>query len=251
MITSKLLKKQKNLRHYFFTRNNGFSKGIYKSLNCGEGSKDLRSNVKKNLRYVSKKNGVNYNNLKLMHQTHSNKVSVINQKNIKKKKFHSDAMVTSLSGITLGVVTADCLPILIYDKQNNIIGCIHAGWRGAFSGIIENTMRKFNVSKSNNRIIACIGPCIGKKSYEVDSKCYKKFVNRSKNNKTYFSTFKKDKKLFDLRKFVSDKFRKLNVKVDNLKFDTFRDKNNFYSYRRSKKLKELDYGRTISTIKLI
>ncbi len=251
MFASNKLKKQKEIKHFFFSRKGGFSKGIYESLNCGLGSKDSKLKVKKNLKYVAEKLQIKENNLKLMYQTHSNKVSIITRKNLRKKRFSSDAIITKLKGIGIGVVTADCVPILIYEKKKKIIGCIHAGWRGAFSGIIENTIKKIKRINSNNKIIASIGPCIGKKNYEVDLKFYRKFINQSKKNKIYFSSSSKNKKLFDLLSYVFDKLKKLNIEIDNLKYDTFQDKNNFFSYRRSKKLKELDYGRTISAIVLI
>lgn len=251
MLASIKLKKQKKIIHFFFSRKNGFSRGIYRSLNCGLGSKDSKIKIKKNLNYVSKKLHIKEKRLKLMYQTHSNKVSVITAKNLRKKRFPCDALITKLKGVGIGVLTADCVPILLYEKKKKIIGCIHAGWRGAFLGIIENTIKKINSLNPNNKVIACIGPCIGKKNYEVDLKFYKKFIIKSKKNKIYFSTSKINKKLFNLRRFVYDKLKKLNVEIDNLKHDTFQDKNNFFSYRRSKKLKELDFGRNISAIVLI
>jgi len=251
MFVSKKLKKQKNIKHFFFSRKKGFSKGVYRSLNCGLGSKDSKFRIKKNLNFVSKKLQIKEKNLKLMYQTHSNKVSIITRKNLGKKRFHSDAMITTLKGIGIGVLTADCVPILLYENKKRIVGCIHAGWRGAFLGIIENTIKKISKINPNSNIIACVGPCIGKKNYEIDNKFYKKFINQSKKNKIYFSPGRTNKKLFDLRKFVYEKLKRLNVKIDNLKYDTFQDKNNFFSYRRSKKLKELDFGRNISAIVLI
>ena len=251
MFVSKKLKKQKNIKHLFFSRKKGFSKGVYRSLNCGLGSKDSKFRIKKNLNFVSKKLQIKEKNLKLMYQTHSNKVSIITKKNLGKKRFHSDAMITALKGIGIGVLTADCVPILLYENKKRIVGCIHAGWRGAFLGIIENTIKKISKINPNSNIIACVGPCIGKKNYEIDNKFYKKFITQSKKNRIYFSPGRTNKKLFDLRKFVYEKLKRLNVKIDNLKYDTFQDKNNFFSYRRSKKLKETDFGRNISAIVLI
>ena len=186
-----------------------------------------------------------------MNQTHSNKVIVVNKKNKKVRKFKSDSIITNLNGYALGVVTADCVPIILYDIKNKIIGCVHAGWKGASSGIIENTIEKFNKLNSKNQIYASVGPCIGKKSYEVDLGFYKKFITKSKRNKIYFSKKNESKKLFDLRKYVSDKLLKLNVRVDQVNHDTFIEKNNFFSYRRSQKLHENDYGRCISVISLV
>ena len=111
--------------------------------------------------------------------------------------------------------------------------------------------KKIKKSNSNNKIYASVGPCIGEKNYEVDIKFYEKFVSKSWRNKIYFRHKSKSKKLFDLRKFVTDKLLKLNVKVDQIKKDTFTEKSNFFSYRRSRKLKQKDYGRCISTVRLI
>ena len=247
MFYSKNLKKFKNIYHCFFSRKNGFSKGIYKSLNCGRGSKDNKSNICKNLMFVSRRMNVPKNRLILMYQTHSSKVVEI-KKNNYRKKIKADAMITKMKGIALGVVTADCVPVILYDVKNQIIGCVHAGWRGAKLDIIKNTINKIKKINSNNRIYACVGPCIGQKSYEVDLNFFKKFVKLSYKNKKYFLYKRKNKKLFNLRKFVTEKLLEQKVKVDHVKKDTFSQKSIFYSYRRSTKLSEKDYGRCISTI---
>ena len=250
MFYSKKLNKFKRIKHCFFSRKGGFSKGIYKSLNCGSGSKDKKKNILKNLNFISKKMLVSKSKLILMNQTHSAKVIEINKINYK-KKINSDAMITKIKGIALGVLTADCVPIIIYDIKNEIVGCIHAGWKGALSGIITNTVNKIKKLNSANKIYASIGPCIGEKSYEVDTNFYKKFLNNSKKNVKYFSNKNKNKKLFNLRKFIADKLIELNVKVDHVNHDTFKEKMNFFSYRRSVKLKQNDYGRCVSVIRLI
>ena len=247
MFYSKNFKKLKNINHCFFSKKNGFSKGIYKSLNCGRGSKDDKKNINKNLIFVSNRMGVLKNKLILMHQTHSNKVVEI-RKNNYKKNIKADAMITKMKGVALGVLTADCVPVILYDIKNQIIGCVHAGWKGAYFDIIKNTINKIRKINSNNQIYACIGPCIGQKSYEVDLVFFKKFINKSKKNRKYFSYKNKKKKFFNLRKFVTDKLRKYRVKVDHVNRDTFAQKNYFFSYRRSTKLNEKDYGRCISAI---
>ena len=251
MFYSKKFKKFKNINHCFFSKKGGFSKGVYRSLNCGKGSNDDKKIVLKNLALVSKKMKINQKNLILMHQTHSNKVIIVNKKNKEIKKFKSDAIITKLKGFALGVVTADCVPIILYDSKNDIIACIHAGWKGASSGVIENTLAKFQKLNFNNKIFACIGPCIGKKNYEIDYSFYKNFISKSKKNVVYFSQKNKKKKLFDLRKYIKDKLLKHNVSVDHVNHDTFKEKNNFFSYRRSQKIHENDYGRCISVISLI
>ena len=139
MFYSKNLKKN-DINHCFFSRKNGTSKGIYESLNCGIGSKDHKLDVKKNLEKVSKKFNINKKQLILMNQTHSNKVQILDDNIL--GRIESDAMLTKNNSIALCVLTADCAPILIYEEENKIIGCIHAGWKGAINGIIENTLKK-------------------------------------------------------------------------------------------------------------
>ena len=251
MFYSKKLKRFKKINHCFFSRKNGFSKGVYKSLNCGKGSKDNKKNIIKNLNYVSKKMSLKMNNLILMNQTHSIKVIEVKKNNMRLKKINSDAIITQVKGVGLGVVTADCVPILIYDTENKIIGCIHAGWKGAFYGIVENTILKIKKLNKKNNIYATIGPCIGKNSYEVDFNFYRKFLLKNIKNKKYFSKKDDKKKLFNLRGFVSDSLTKLKVKVDHVNYDTYKEKHNFFSYRRSRKLKQNDYGRCISVVRLI
>ena len=247
MFYSKKLKKFKEINHCFFSRKGGFSKGFYKSLNCGRGSNDNKKNIKKNLSFVSNKMGVTKDKLVLMHQTHSNRVVEI-KKNNYKKKIKADAIITKMKGVSLGVVTADCVPIILYDVKNQIIGCIHAGWKGAYSNIIKKTIYKIKKINSKNLIYACVGPCIAQRNYEVDLDFFKKFIRATKKNRKYFLDKKNNKKLFNLRKFVTDDLLKYKVRVDQVDKDTFSQKSNFFSYRRSRKLYEKDYGRCISTV---
>ena len=250
MYYSKKLKKIKKVSHCFFSRKNGFSKGIYEGLNCGRGSKDNKKNIQKNLKFVAKTMAVERAKLILMHQTHSNKVVEITKKNYN-KIIMADAMITQMRNLAIGVVTADCVPIIFCDIKSQVAGCIHAGWKGAFTGVIENTFKKVKRLNLKNKIYASVGPCIGNKSYEVDVKFYKMFVSKSWKYKIYFKEKNKTKKLFNLRKFVTDKLLKLGIEVDHVNKDTFSEKSNFFSYRRSFKLKQKDYGRCISTVRLL
>ena len=147
MFLSNKLKKFKKIKHCFFSKNNGYSKGFYKGLNCGIGSQDNKKNVKKNLEKVSSYFNIKKNNLKLMFQTHSSKVIFIDNKNKNQNKFNCDALVTNMKSLGLAVLTADCAPILLYDVKNNLIGCIHAGWKGAFKGKKEKTIYVFKKKK--------------------------------------------------------------------------------------------------------
>lgn len=248
MFYSKKLNQFREIKHCFFSRKGGFSRGIYKSLNCGKGSGDNKKNITKNLRFVAKKMRLKKGNLVLMRQTHSNKVVEIKRENLR-EKINSDAMLTRLSGLGLSVVTADCVPILLFDYKKKIIACIHAGWKGAVKGIVENTISKIR-KISSNKIYASIGPCIGENNYEVDLKFYKKFLSKSKKNVKYFKRKNKFKKLFNLRLFIKDKLKRLRIDFDNVNHDTFKERDNFFSYRRSSILKEKDYGRCISVIKI-
>ena len=250
MFYSKKLEKIKKVRHCFFSRKKGYSKGIYQGLNCGRGSKDNKKNIQKNLKFVAKTMAVEKSKLILMHQTHSNKVVEITKKNYK-KIIMADAMITQMRNLAIGVVTADCVPIIFCDIKSQVAGCIHAGWKGAFTGVIENTFKKVKRLNLKNKIYASVGPCIGNKSYEVDIKFYKMFVSKSWKYKIYFKEKNKTKKLFNLRKFVTDKLLKLGIEVDHVNKDTFSEKSNFFSYRRSFKLKQKDYGRCISTVRLV
>ncbi len=251
MFISSKLKKFKNIKHCFFSRKEGFSSGIYSSLNCGIGSKDSKKKIKKNIVKALKLIDLKNHSLKMMYQTHSSKVIEINIKNYKRKKFYSDSLVTNLRGITLGVLTADCVPIILYDKSQRMIGCIHAGWKGSIRGIIEKTLKKFQRKDMKKNLIACVGPCIGKKSYEVSYDFKKKFIRENKKNNSLFLP-KRNKFLFDLQGYVVKKLRNCGVsKVEVINKDTYKDKKNFYSYRRSQKRREKDYGRCLSIIALI
>ena len=244
-------KNLRNIKHCFFSRKNGSSKGVYRSLNCGPGSKDKKVNIKNNLNKISKFLNIKSNYLKLMHQEHSSRIIQINKNNVMKKKFYSDALITKLNKIGIGVLTADCVPILLYDRPNQIVGCIHAGWKGAFKDIIKKTVIKIKkVSVKKNNISAAVGPCIGKKNYEVGVKFKIMFLKKFRNSSNCFNK-KEGKYLFDLRKFVNLKLRESGIKIiDNIALDTFKNHKSFFSYRRSKLRGEKDYGRCISVIKL-
>ena len=250
MFFSKKLKNFKELKHCFFSRKNGFSSGIYKSLNCGAGSDDKRENVLKNIKFVSKKIACKPTSLITLNQVHSNKVIFFNNKNNIKNKLSGDAIVTQIKNIGIGVLTADCIPILIYDPQKKIIGCIHSGWKGAFKGVIKNTIGKFKELNSNiDELIVAIGPCIGKNSYNVRSDFYNRFVKKNFQNKKFFLKINKNNYNFDLRSFVNKEISRFGIKnIENIEMDTFSKSEFFYSYRRSSVNKEKDYGRCISVI---
>ena len=251
MIESKKLLKIKNLKHGFFNSVGGKSKNIYKSLNCGPGSKDNASNVKKNLDIVRKKISNKAKNIFLLHQIHSNKFIYIDEKYKNKKKPKADAIITNQKYLPIAVLTADCSPILIYDDKKKIIAAIHAGWKGAYKNII-NKVIKFMIKKGCelNNMTAAIGPSISLKNYEVKEDFKKKFVKKDKKNLIFFKIIKK-KLYFDLTNYIYKSLKKNGIKyIDVLKVDTFDIKHKFFSARRALKLKHSDYGRNISIIML-
>jgi len=167
-----------------------------------------------------------------------------------KNKLPGDAIVTKIRNVGIGILTADCAPILLYDPKKKIIGCIHSGWRGALNGVIQNTIKKFKELDSNiDNLFAVIGPCIRKENYEVKIDFYEKFINQNSKYEEFFKKNVNDKYIFDLRGFINNKISDLNIKnIENIEMDTFAALETFYSYRRSRLNNEKDYGRCISVI---
>ena len=250
MIKSKKLLKFQQINHGFFDKKGGKSTGIYKSLNCGVGSSDSKKNVLNNLKIVCKKINCSSKNLILLNQIHSNKFYFINKNyKFKKKKLNGDALITNVKKIALGVLVADCVPVLIYDKNLKIISAIHAGWKSVYKEIIKKVV-KFLIKKGSNtkNLVAVIGPSISEKSYEVQKDFKDKFLKKDKQSKFFFK-IRKNKTYFCLNKYVYYHLKKLGIKnLEIIKKNTFDPKNNFFSARRSIQNKENDYGRNISVI---
>ena len=249
MIKSKKLLKIKNLKHGFFNSVGGKSKKIYKSLNCGPGSNDNPINIKKNLNIVKKKINKSAQNIFLLHQIHSNKFVYVNEKYKFKSKPKADAVITNQKNLPIAVLTADCVPILVCDKKLNLVAAIHAGWRGAYKGII-NKVINFMIKKGSKtkNITVAIGPAISVYNYEVKEDFKKKFIKKNKKNEIFFK--RKSKKLyFNLPKYVKSSILEYKIKnIEKINIDTFEERNKFFSARRALKLKHDDYGRNISII---
>ena len=247
MIRSKKLIKYKNLKHGFFNKIGGVSKGIYRSLNCGIGSLDNKKNVLKNLNIVSKKIGCKNKNLIILKQKHSDKFYIARK--INKKRISADGVITRSKNLALCILTADCAPLLIYDPKKKIIAAAHLGWKGAYKKIaikIFNKLLKLGSKKED--LIVAIGPCISNKNYEVQKDFKRKFYNQSKENSAFFK-LKKNKIYFSLNEYIFNQISNYGIKnIDIIRKDTFNKKNKFFSARRSLKLKENDYGRNISII---
>ena len=251
MIKSKKLSKIKNLEHGFFNSVGGKSKNIYKSLNCGPGSKDLSSNVKKNLEIVKKKINKSAKDIFLLNQIHSNKFIYIDKKYRLKTKPKVDAIITNQRNLPIAVLTADCVPILICDNKKKMVAAIHAGWKGAYKGIISNVIQ-FMIKKGckPKDITAVTGPSISERNYEVKDDFKKRLIKKDKKNLKYFK-INKNKLYFNLNKYVHFLLLSNKIKnIESLKIDTFNIKNKFFSARRALKLNHNDYGRNISIIML-
>mgnify|MGYP001214262828 CR=1 FL=1 len=250
MITSPKLFKQKKISHGFFNRKGGKSNGIYKSLNCGPGSKDETNKIRKNLKIVKNKINKKAKNIFLVHQIHSNKFVFIDKNfTLNKKKIEADAIITNQPNLPIAVLTADCVPLLLYDKKQNIVAAIHAGWKGAFKDIVIkviNFMLKKGCKK--NDITVAVGPCISQVNYNVREDLKKKFLKKNKKNKIFFKN-KKNKIFFDLPNYIRFQLKSIKISnIDMIKIDTYEKRNNFFSARRSLRLKHVDYGRNISII---
>ena len=251
MIKSKKLTKIKSIKHGFFNSIGGHSKNIYKSLNCGHGSLDNKTNVKKNLQKVRKKISNKAKNILLLNQIHSNKFIFIGKKYNNNNKPKADAIITDQRNLPIAVLTADCAPILIYDDKIKMIAAIHAGWKGAFKGIVSKVI-KFMIKKGCKleNITAAIGPSISQKNYEVKQDFKRKFIKKDKKNYIFFKN-KKNKLYFNLSKYIYASLKSIKIKnIDILKIDTFDKTNKFFSARRALKLNHDDYGRNISIIML-
>ncbi len=253
MITSSLLKDFKSIRHGFYTRQGGHSTGVFASLNCGYGSGDDKDIVQKNRASAMEHIEFDEHDLVTVYQTHSAKVATVTEAWRYDDAPHVDAMVTNQPGIALGILTADCAPVLLADAVNQVIGAAHAGWRGAKSGILKQTikaMEKIGAEASN--IAGAVGPCIRQDSYEVRDVFRSAFIEDDHKNESYFvPSSREDHYQFDLPGYIEDQLTALSIsQVDILPFDTYSDEDLFFSFRRTTHQEKEQYGRALSAIGL-
>ena len=236
-------------RHGFFKRNGGVSSGLYESLNCNLNSSDNLTCISKNRRLVTKKLEIASANLITLKQIHSSKVIVV-EAPFEANLIEADAMVTAKSSIGLGILTADCAPILMADDAQEIIGVVHAGWRGSLNTVIENTIREMRkLGARIENINAAIGPCIHQKNYEVGEEFFELFKKNDHQNVSFFRKSSEVKFLFDLPGFIHAKLQSLGVgSVHRLDTCTFENEKDYFSHRRNKKNNLGDCGRMISAI---
>lgn len=242
------------IRHAFYTRRGGVSQGIYRSLNCGLGSSDVPKAVQANRARTMAALDCDPGALFTCNQIHSATVHIIDSDERPTEPPHADGMVTSRPNVALGVLTADCAPVLFADPADNIIGACHAGWRGALNGVIEATVEAMlELGARADNIRAAVGPCIGQNSYEVGPEFPQPFLEQDKSNAAHFSSGKRPGHFqFDLSNYCISRLSRLGLgEVYRLDCDTCHDEPNFFSYRRSRLREETDYGRQLSTIVIL
>ena len=251
MIVSNLLKDQENVRHGFFTRRGGVSTGIYSSLNCGYGSSDDAEAVGENRLRVAAKLGSASSHVVTVRQVHSSRALIADQSWRQGSLPEADAIVTAERGVGIGVLTADCTPVLFCDAAAAVIGAAHAGWRGAKGGVLEAVIELMeSLGAKRERICAAIGPTISQPAYEVGEEFRDNFLSENENNASFFT---KDGMTgnahFDLPGYCQKRLMLAGIEyVEQMGLCTYGDESLFYSYRRSIHRGEADYGRQISAI---
>lgn len=240
------------LCHGFFTRRGGASSGVFEGLNCGVGSTDQQAAVQINRDRVAQAMGVAGDALVTMHQVHSADVVTVTGPMAPDARPRADAMVTATPGLALGVLTADCQPVLFADPKAQVIGAAHAGWKGAVTGVLEATLDAMvALGASRDQIAAVIGPAISQAAYEVGPEFLESFVDDDPDNARFFTNGAGDRYLFDLPGFGLHRLRAAGVgHAEWTRHCTYTDAARFYSYRRSVHRKEADYGRLIAAIRL-
>jgi YfiH family protein len=241
------------ISHGFFTREGGVSGGVFASLNCGMGSGDARDSVLENRARVAGRLGVRPECLLSAWQVHSAEAAVVTGPWQTEERPRVDALVTRTAGVGLGVLTADCGPVLFADPQARVIGAAHAGWKGALTGVTTRTIDVMEEQGADrSRIIAVIGPMISKAAYEVGPEFPGRFTEADPLNARFFTpSSRSGHSMFDLPAYLEHRLRSAGVgRVVNLSLCTFGDEQRFFSYRRATHRNETDYGRLISAIAL-
>jgi purine-nucleoside/S-methyl-5'-thioadenosine phosphorylase / adenosine deaminase len=252
MFCASTLESCDGIRHGFFTRQGGVSKGIYASLNCGLGSRDDAENVQQNRALVAETMGVQPERLLTLYQIHS-ATAVIVDKPWNGAVPEADAVVTGTPGLAIGALTADCAPILFCDPGARVIAAAHAGWRGALLGIVEATIACMEqLGARPERTVAVIGPTISQRAYEVGTDYVEHFVGKEPRSSAFFvNDDSSGEPHFDLAGYVAERLARAGVgNFTDLGLCTYCDETRLFSYRRSQHHGEDDYGRQISAIVL-
>jgi polyphenol oxidase len=252
MFCASTLESCDGIRHGFFTRQGGVSTGIYSSLNCGLGSRDGAENVRQNRALVGQTLGVPPDHLLTLYQVHS-ATAVVVDKPWEGEAAEADALVTRTSGLAIGALTADCAPVLFCDPEARVIAAVHAGWRGALSGIVEATVATMeDLGASRKRIVTVIGPSISQRAYEVGAEYVDRFLAEEPASSAFFMTDDSSgEPHFDLSGYVAERLSRAGVRtISDLGLCTYCNETRLFSYRRSQHHGEDDYGRQISAVVL-
>ncbi|MFO1162857.1 MAG: peptidoglycan editing factor PgeF [Reyranellaceae bacterium] len=253
MIQAKALAELDGVQHQFFTRHGGVSSGLYSSLNCGYGSADPPDNVRENRRRVAARFDRAEPDLLTLHQIHSTEVlTVADRRWTSPGAPKADGLVTDRPGVVLGVLAADCAPVLLADTGAQVIGAAHAGWRGALTGVVEATIVAMErLGARRDRLAVAIGPCIGRESYEVGPEFPGPFLAQDRANAAFFQPAPRAGHfLFDLAGYLVHRLGLAGVAATATGHDTLADKEDFFSYRRNTLQGVRDYGRGLSAIAL-
>jgi YfiH family protein len=239
------------LPHGFLGRRGGASSGELAGLNVGFGSKDDRAAIEENRRRAVDA-VLPEGELATVHQVHSAEAIFAEEPWPQDGRPRADAMVTDRPGLLLGILTADCAPVLFADVEGGVIGAAHAGWRGALAGVTDATIVAMEKAGARReRVHAVVGPCIGRSSYEVDDGFRAHFLDADAGNARFFADGPAGKPHFDLEGYVVHRLLAAGIgEVEALHLDTYADPERFYSYRRSTHRGEADYGRQLSAIAL-
>jgi polyphenol oxidase len=240
-----------NIQHAFFTRVGGVSEGIYAGLNVGSGSNDDPSLVRENRRRAAAHFGHEAAQIVIPWQVHSPDVVIVDGP-FPGEKPQADGIATSMPGVIVGVVTADCGPILFADEEARIVGAAHAGWKGALYGVLENTIKAMEkLGAERNRIKAVLGPSISQPNYEVSAGYRANFTEQDPAYARFFAPSEKQgHSMFDLRGFTLLQLERAGVEAAMTPDCTYADEANFFSYRRTTHRGEPDYGRQLSAISI-
>jgi YfiH family protein len=241
------------VRHAFFTRAGGVSKGIYESLNSGVGSNDKPENVTENRARMAASLGVTADRFLTAYQIHSPNVVVAETPWSAADRPRADAIVTRTPGLAIGVSTADCGPVLMADPEARVIGAAHAGWRGALTGVIETAVAAMEtLGAKRGRIVAAAGPMIRQPNYEVGQDLLDRFVAAEPDNARFFAPAQRPgHTMFDLAGYVVSTLRRAGIeRIEDIGYCTYADPARFYSYRRATHRAEPDYGRHVNAIVL-
>lgn len=255
---------KQQIKAQFFGRHVGFhdgsigggkSSGIFASLNCGYASGDAIENITENRRIICAEIGVSPDNLCVCSQVHGRNVVELTKPWHWQNSPEADAMVSRTTGIALGILTADCAPVLFADSINGVIGAAHAGWRGAVAGVVEHTVQAMvKIGASLDNIQAQIGPCAGVNSYEVDNPMRDQVIAEQPEDAEFFSVnpTNSDKYFFNLEAYVASRVNRAGVADVKLSgIDTISNELEYFSFRRSTLRGEKQYGRQISVIALV